>query len=117
MAINIDNSVRYIIKRDLKQLFPKEFTNRELIGKFFDYVMNNFFQKSYESYLNGFIGKKSVAYEKGDLYINESSAERQIYQLTPMITSEVNGEKTIVDYVNFINTLKNQGCLTNDQNR
>ena len=50
MAISNKVVKRYIVKRDLKSLFPKEFTGRELIGKFFDYVMNNFFEKSYERY-------------------------------------------------------------------
>ncbi len=115
MAINVNKSVKYIVKRDLKNIFPQEFVNRELIGKFFDYIMNHFFQKSYEKYVNGYIGKKSVAYEKGDLYIEEPTTERQMYQLTPMLVSQ--NKQNIIDYNNFINILKNQGCLTNNQNR
>ena len=110
---------RYIVKRDLKGLFPKEFTSRELIGKFFDYVMNNFFEKSYERYVNGYIGKKTQTLEEGNYYITEPTAERQLYQLTPMLvdTDSENNIKDIVDYTNFINTLKTQGALTNDHNR
>ena len=117
MAINSANAVRYIVKRDLKDIFPKEFVNRELISKFFDYIVNNFFQQSYEKYVNGYIGKKSVALEEGDYYISENSAERQTYQLTPMVVSKTSSENNIVDYTNFINTLKLQGCMTDDQNR
>ena len=111
---------KYIVKRDLKNIFPKEFTNRELIGKFFDYVMNNFFQSSFERYMNGYIGRKTNTLEDGNFYIKEQTPERNLYQLTPMLVDN-NEDKTeikgIVDYINFIKTLKMQGCLTNDHNR
>lgn len=113
-------AVRIVIKKDLKNIFPKEFSNRTLIAKFMDYVVNNFFQNSSEEYINGYIGKKTVAVEEGDFYIPEASLERQAYQLTPAIVSKdpVTGQLvTAVDYTNFINTLKKQGCDTNDQNR
>lgn len=113
-------AIRLVVEKDLKQFFPKEFTNRELIGKFIDYVMNHFFQTSAEEYINGYIGKKSVALEEGDFYIQEPSEERQAYQLTPALVSKdsVTGEdNAVVEYCNFINTLKLQGCDTNDQNR
>ena len=110
---------RYIVKRDLKGIFPKEFTSRDLIGKFFDYVMNNFFEKSYERYINGYIGKKTQTLEEGNFYVTEPTAERQLYQLTPMLVDydSNNNIKDIVDYTNFINVLKTQGALTNDHNR
>lgn len=113
-------AIKLVVKKDLKEFFPKEFSNRELIGKFIDYVMNHFFQSSAEEYVNGYIGKKSVALEKGDFYIKEVSPERQAYQLTPaLITTDKNtGElKDVVEYCNFINTLKLQGCDINDQNK
>ena len=66
MAINESTSVKQIVKKDLKEIFPAEFSNRRLISKYIDYVLNPFFQKSYESYINGYIGKKSVALEEGD---------------------------------------------------
>lgn len=113
-------AVRLVARRDLKEIFPKEFSNRTLIGKFIDYIMNNFFQSSSEEYINGFIGKKTVAMEEGDFYLPEATAERQAYQLTPTLVSNnpVTGETmTAVDYCNFINTLKQQGCDINDQNR
>lgn len=111
--------VKAIIKKDLKEFFPAEFSNRNLIGKFLDYVMNNFFQKSYEKYINGYIGKKTVAVEQGDYYLTEPSAERQTYQLSPMVvtSTDVDNEQTYIDFTNFINILKSQGCDTNDQNR
>ena len=65
--------------------------------------MNNFFQQSYEKYVNGYIGKKSVALEEGDYYIAENSSERQTYQLTPMVVSKTTSENNIIDYTNFIN--------------
>ena len=110
-------AIKQVVKKDLKEFFPKEFSNRRLIGKFIDYVMNNFFQTSSEEYINGYVGKKSVALEEGDFYIKENSSERQVYQLTPALISKdaITGEnKAIVEYCNFINTLKLQGC---DQNR
>ena len=113
-------AVRLVARRDLKEIFPKEFSNRTLIGKFIDYIMNNFFQASSEENINGFIGKKTVAMEEGDFYLTEATAERQAYQLTPTLVSNnpVTGETiTAVDYCNFINTLKQQGCDINDQNR
>ena len=118
MAISNKVVNRYIVKRDLKEIFPKEFTNRELIGKFFDYVMNNFFEKSYEKYVNGYIGRKTSTVEEGNFYVKEPSVERQLYQLTPMlIDKNDNNIKDIIDYTNFINTLKLQGCFINDHNR
>ena len=113
-------AIKQVVKKDLKEFFPKEFSNRRLIGKFIDYVMNNFFQTSSEEYINGYVGKKSVALEEGDFYIKENSSERQVYQLTPALISKdaITGEnKAIVEYCNFINTLKLQGCDINDQNR
>lgn len=120
MAISNKVVKRYIVKRDLKEIFPKEFTGRELIGKFFDYVLNNFFEKSYERYVNGYIGRKTEVLEDGNFYLKERTPERQLYQLTPMVidTEKDSTEiKDIVDYSTFINTLKLQGCLTNDHNR
>lgn len=111
---------KYIVKRDLKNIFPKEFTGRELIGKFFDYVMNNFFQSSFERYINGYIGRKTNTLEEGNFYVKEPNMERELYQLSPMLIDN-NEDKTEIkglsDYVNFIKTLKMQGCLTNDHNR
>ena len=111
---------KYIVKRDLKELFPKEFTNRALIGKFFDYVMNNFFEHSYENFINGYIGRRTELLEEGNFYIKENTPERQLYQLTPMLIdtkTDTNEIKDIVDYSNFINTLKLQGCYTNNHNK
>lgn len=120
MAIGDKIVKRYIVKRDLKEIFPKEFTGRELIGKFFDYVMNNFFEKSYERYINGYIGRRTELMEEGNFYLKEPNYERQLYQLTPMLIDTKNDSseiKDIVDYSNFINTLKLQNALTNDHNR
>ena len=113
-------SAKVVLRRDLKKFFPQEFSNRALIGKFLDYVMNNFFQQSSESFVNGFIGKKTVAMEEGDFYLEEPTAERQNYQLTPALVSTDTATGTVtetVDWCNFMNTLKQQGCDTNDQNR
>ena len=113
-------AIRLVARRDLKEIFPKEFSNRSLIGKFIDYIMNNFMQPSSEELINGYVGKKTVAMEEGDFYLQEPSEERQVYQLTPSLVSldpDTGETLTIVDYCNFINTLKKQGCNTNDQNR
>ena len=32
-------------KRDLRDIFPKEFANRLLINEFITYILNNFFEK------------------------------------------------------------------------
>jgi len=111
---------KIVVRRDLKNFFPKEFSSRELIGKFIDYIMNNHFQPSSESFLNGYIGKKTVAMEEGDFYIKEATPERQNYQLMPAIVSkdaETGAITSINDYCNFIHTLDRQNCLTYDQNR
>ena len=113
-------AVKLIARRDIKEIFPKEFSNRSLIGRFIDYIMNNFFQSSSEELVNGYIGKKTVALEEGDYYLPEPSSERQVYQLNPSLVSVDNNSGeilTVVEYCNFINTLKKQGCITNDQNR
>ena len=117
--MSIKTSKTLIVKRDLKQIFPKEFTSRELIGKFFDYIMNNFFEKNYLRFINGYIGRKTQTLEDGNFYIKEPTAERQLYQLEPMLITkdEDNNIEDIIDYVSFINSLKLQGSLTNDHNR
>ena len=54
----------------------------------------------------------------GDYYIEEPTPERQNYQLTPsLVTNNANGEINIVDYCDFINSLKLQGVDTNNINR
>ena len=123
MAINESTSVKQIVKKDLKEIFPAEFSNRRLISKYIDYVLNPFFQKSYESYINGYIGKKSVALEEGDFYLSEPSSERKTYQLSPVLVTtnpndtSLESKNSVVDFSKFLNTLKLQGCETNDQNR
>ena len=44
MAINESTSVKQIVKKDLKEIFPAEFSNRRLISKYIDYVLNPFFK-------------------------------------------------------------------------
>lgn len=123
MANNESTTRKRIVIKDLKDFFPGELANRRLISKYIDYVLNPFFQNSSESYINGFIGKKSVALEEGDFYLPEPTAERQTYQLSPvLVTSNENStslesNNSVVDFSNFLNTLKLQGCITNDQNR
>ena len=81
MAISNKVVKRYIVKRDLKSLFPKEFTGRELIGKFFDYVMNNFFEKSYERYINAYIGRRTSTLEDGNFLFERKEYGKTIISI------------------------------------
>lgn len=122
MVMNNTTTEKLVLKKDLKEFFPAELANRRPISKYIDYVLNPFFQKASESYVNGFIGKKSVALEKGDFYLPEPTSERKNYQLSPVLVTtnfsdNLESNNSVVDYSNFINTLKLQNCDTNDQNR
>lgn len=53
-------AIRLVVEKDLKQFFPKEFTNRELIGKFIDYVMNHFFKHPQKNILMVILEKNQL---------------------------------------------------------
>ena len=54
-------AIRLVARRDLKEIFPKEFSNRSLIGKFIDYIMNNFMQPSSEELINGYVRRRFLS--------------------------------------------------------
>ena len=97
-----------IIKRDLKQFFPQEFSNRRLIGQFLDYVMNHFFQTSDEN-LKTFTGEIDINFDnlatikKGIYHWTDDPNKisdigigaRSLEALYPEIVDENDGIKTV----------------------
>jgi hypothetical protein len=109
----IDLSKEKVVpKRDLRDIYPKEFSNRRLINEFTTYVTNNLFEKSREKYINGYIGERSSGDSKTDYYVQEPTKARQLDQIVPVVkTSESN-----ITFMNFINSLNIEGSYIRNQN-
>lgn len=68
----------------------------------------------------GYIGRKfAPTFKKGDAYINESTADRQNYQLEPsiVITDEDQQVSFFASYVDLLNKIKYYGGTANNHNR
>lgn len=119
MSIQVTNAIQVINVRDIKKIFPSEYSSRVLFSKFIDYVVNYFFQTPLDEQVSNYIGKKTYPYDTGVHFIKEPTVERDLYQLDPVITvtDEIGDTKYACDYSNIINTLKNQGAITSNHNR
>ena len=100
-------------KRDLREIFPKEFANRLLINEFITYVLNNFFEKSNEKIVSAYAGEVVPSVDGTECYIREPSVERQMNQIIPV----VNDGSEYITYANFIADLHNEGCTVFDENK
>lgn len=107
------NKDTFFKKRDLKTIFPKEFSNRLLINQFITYVLNNFFEKSKEKIVSAYVGEVVPGIDGEECYISEPNMERQINQIIPVVKS---GDDYIT-YNNFISDLYSEGVVTNNQNK
>ena len=104
------------LKRNLKDIFPKEFSNRMLINQFITYILNNFFEKSQEKLISSYVGEVIPSIDGIDCYLSEPTAERQLNQIIPIVS--INGDdKTNISYSNFIAGLQNDGCKILNENK
>lgn len=86
---------------------------------FFDSSINELFKKGSGIKVNGYIGKKPNWYNSStDFYVNEISTDRNIYQLEPTMTVNINDEYvSAVYFTDYVDNLSNKGAITEDQNR
>ena len=112
MFINVGEE-KLTSKRDLTTIFPKEFSNRLLINQFIQYILNNFFEKSNEKIVSGYIGEVVKPSEGDECYIVEPTLERQMNQIMPILKT---GDSKIT-LNNYIANLHNDGCKIYDQNK
>lgn len=104
------------LKRDLKSIFPKEFSNRKLINQFITYILNNFFEQSKEKLVNAYVGQIIPDIDGTSCYVSEPSIERKINQIMPIVKTVGNSED-IITYNKFINSLVAEGCCINDEDK
>jgi hypothetical protein len=107
---------RISIKRDLKNIFPKEFANRQLIDKYITYILNHYFEKSNEKLVSAFVGEVVPSIDGTECYLKEPTLERQMNQIIPILKTSKDSEDFIT-YDNFINDLYAEGCPIKDQNK
>lgn len=100
-------------KRDLRDIFPKEFSNRLLINEFITYILNNFFEKSNEKIVSAYAGEVVPSVDGMECYIKEPTIERQMNQIIPIL----NNGSDYITYANFIADLHNEGCKVFDENK
>lgn len=112
MAIIVGEEIT-TAKRNLKNIFPKEFSNRLLVKEYISYVLNNFFEKSKEKLVSAYVGEVVDDVDGMECYIKEPTIERQINQIIPVLD---NGEYKIT-YDNFISDLHNEGVKVYNQNK
>lgn len=100
-------------KRDLRDIFPKEFANRLLINEFITYILNNFFEKSNEKIVSAYVGEVVPSVDGMECYVKEPTVERQMNQIIPIL----NDGSEYITYANFIADLHNEGCKIFDENK
>ena len=100
-------------KRDLRDIFPKEFANRLLINEFITYILNNFFEKSNEKIVSAYVGEVVPSVDGMECYVKEPTVERQMNQIIPIL----NDGSEYITYANFISELHNEGCKVFDENK
>ena len=100
-------------KRDLRDIFPKEFANRLLINEFITYILNNFFEKSNEKIVSAYVGEVVPSVDGMECYVKEPTIERQMNQIIPIL----NDGSEYITYSNFIADLHNEGCKIFDENK
>ncbi len=100
-------------KRDLRNIFPKEFANRLLINEFITYILNNFFEKSNEKIVSAYVGEKVPSIDGMECYVKEPTPERQMNQIIPVLKAG----NDYITYNNFMADLHNEGCKIYDQNK
>ena len=100
----------------LPEIFQTE-TNKQFLNATLDQLVNEPALKK----INGYIGRKlAPSYKTTDSYIEETSADRQNYQLEPslVIKNSVTDEiEFATTYTDIINKIKYHGGLTNKHSR
>lgn len=96
--------------RSITDLLP-EVNKPELIEKFINNTINHAFQPEKSENVSGFIGRKVPYYDPAtEFYIPESTHDRTLYQLSPMVVTEsnnlINGG---IFYQDLLNLIRLQG--------
>ena len=106
--------------RRISNLLP-EVLQTDVLKKFFAATADNLFQPENVQYLNGFIGQKPGWYNStSDVYVNEDTANRQVYQVEATAVSrdyQSNNITHTLFYEDLLNNIRFQGGLVNDHNR
>ena len=92
----------------------------ETLQKFFGSSVDHLFDPGKGKPINGYVGQKPLWYEPNqDYYLEESTDDRNFYQLEPsMVSKNSEGELTdLLPYPDLINQLRFQGALVNNHNR
>lgn len=113
----IDLSETKVVQRkDMRDIFPKDFINKDLISKYILYAMNHFFEIPEQKYINGYIGARGGS-SSNDYYLKEVNSERQAFQIIPSVVSKRDDEDRVYTFFNFKNQLKSEGSDISDENR
>jgi len=104
------------LKRNLADIFPKEFSNRGLLNEFINYILNNFFEKSQEKLVGAYVGEVIPNIDGIDCYITEPTSERQLNQIIPILKCGESSEDKI-SFSNFVASLYGDGCKIYNQNK
>ena len=100
----------------LPEIFQTE-TNKKFLNATLDQLVNEPALKK----INGYIGRKlAPSYKTTDCYIEETSADRQNYQLEPSLiikNSVTNEVEFATTYTDIINKIKYYGGLTDKHSR
>ncbi|RLF55762.1 MAG: hypothetical protein DRN27_10295, partial [Thermoplasmata archaeon] len=118
--IDVDNNATKVFeRRDVKEQLPSWLQTNKNMARFFDSVVNIWFQPAYEARVTGFISQKVRDLNSEDYYISETTDQRTFYQLEPGTTiSDENGDLSAVEsYIDCMNEMEVQGANTNNHDR
>lgn len=108
-AVNPDQQ-QIVEKRNVADLLP-DINQTDLIDKFFNNTVNHAFQPENSESVSGFIGHIVPYYDSAtEFYLPESSHDRSIYQLSPLVVSDINGTiENAIYYPDLLNLIRLQG--------
>jgi hypothetical protein len=96
--------------------FLPEFLQTGKNAKFLSSTIDQLIQKPQLERLDGYIGSTGTNYRPGDVYIPESSALRENYQLAPsLVVKDTDGNvKDVLGINDLVNEISIQGGAVND---
>lgn len=103
--------------RDMKKMYPSQFTEKLPIANYINSVVNPFFEKPDEVAVNGYIGQRNQNTEENAQFIQERTMDRQVNQLTPVAITKSDIGEEVLPFKSFIGTLKTFGIPTENQNK
>ena len=106
-------------KKRSSDFLPKYFRT-PVNEKFLHSTVDQLISEGQTEKISAYYGRKNAkAYNAKDPYVNEISDDRQNYKLEPAITAfdSLNNNIFHKDYIDYINSIKNQGGNTADHNK